>query len=268
MSILIVEDNAVNAMILEAHLKKNRYDTVVASTAKGALELLSSSHQVELIIADIMMPEMNGLQLLGKIKEQPEWKDIPVIMCSSLADLRTVREAVKAGCEHYLIKPIERRDLIGKVKEALSKNKAVLHDKKEVITRLGLDEGTYEDVAGAFSMFVSDKISHLEKQIAGEDESKTGLGLAELHENSVYFGAERLKELVERLSERQTRIETRKADADHQLLLKELRLVQSALEGHRSRESKAPAKLQRTRQSPRKPKRPTRKPKADEAAAK
>jgi len=268
MSILVVEDNAVNAMILEAHLKKNGYDTVVASTAKGALELLSASHQIELIIADIMMPEMDGLQLLGKIKARPEWKDIPVIMCSSLADLETVRKAVKAGCEHYLIKPIEKRDLIGKVKETLSKNKAVLHDKKEVITRLGLDEGTYEDVAGAFSMFVSDKISRLEKQIAGGTESEAGLGLAELHENSVYFGAERLKALVERLSERRTRVETDKGDSDYLLLLKELRLVHSALEGHKSRESKAPAKLQRTRQSPRKTKKPTRKGKADEAAAK
>jgi CheY-like chemotaxis protein len=242
MTILIVEDNPVNAKILEVHLQKNDYETVVAATAKEALEYLMSLPQVELIITDILMPEMDGLQMLAKIKEQDEWKDIPVIMCSSLADLETVRKAVKAGCEHYLIKPIERRDLLGKVKETLRKNKAVLHDKKEVITRLGLDEETYENVVGSFSLFVSDKISHLEKHIAGGTESEAALGLAELHENATYFGAERLKVLVEKLSERRTRVETDKGDSDYLLLLKELRLVLSALEGNKSRESKAPAK--------------------------
>ena len=260
MSILIVEDNPVNARILEVHLQKNDYETVVAPTAKTALEYLASSPQVELIIADIMMPEMDGLQLLGKIKEQPEWRDIPVIMCSSLADLETVRKAVKAGCEHYLIKPIDRRDLIGKVQEALRKNKAVLQDKKEVITRLGLDEETYQEVVGAFSEMVRDKISRLEKQMQGSGGPETGIPLAELHENAIYFGAERLKALVENLSERQTRIGTEKGDSDPLLLLKELRLVHSALEGHRAKGSKAPHKPNPTRQrSSKKSKKPTRK---------
>jgi len=259
-SILIVEDNPVNARILEVHLQKNDYETVVAPTARMALEYLTSSPQVELIIADIMMPEMDGLQLLGKIKGQPEWRDIPVIMCSSLADLETVRKAVKAGCEHYLIKPIDRRDLIGKVQEALRKNKAVLQDKKEVITRLGLDEETYQEVVGTFSEMVQDKISRLEKQMEGGGGSETGMALAELHENAIYFGAERLKALVENLSERQTRIGTGKGDSEHLLLLKELRLVQSALERHRSKESKAPHKPKPTRhRSSKKSKKPTRK---------
>jgi CheY-like chemotaxis protein len=91
MSILIVEDNPINDKILEVNLQNKGYQTILAQSAKKALELLTSAPQIQLIIADIMMPEMDGLELLAKIKEQPEWRDIPVIMCSALADIETVK---------------------------------------------------------------------------------------------------------------------------------------------------------------------------------
>ena len=126
--------------------------------------------------------------------------------------------------------------------------------------RLGLDEETYQEVVGAFSEMVQDKISCLEKQMEGGGRPEAGMALAELHENAIYFGAERLKALVENLSERQTRIGTEKEDSEQLLLLKELRLVHSALERHRSKESKAPHKPKPKRhRSSKKSKKPTRK---------
>jgi len=256
MSILIVEDNQVSAKIIEVHLQKNDYETMVAPTAKRALEYLMSSSHIELIISDIVMPEMDGLQLLGKIKERPEWRDIPVIMCSSLADLETVKKAVKAGCRNYLIKPIERRDLLKKVHDALKQNRAVLSNKKEVITRLGLNEETYEEVVGAFFSMVSDKIIQLEKQMVGGTESEMGAGISQLHENAIYFGADRLKDVVEKLSSSERHIETEIGDSEHLLLIKELRLVQNALEQHKSRaKTREIPKLKKSR-SPKKSKKP------------
>jgi two-component system chemotaxis response regulator CheY len=54
------------------------------------------------------MPEMNGLELLNEIKKHPEWRNIPVIMCTSLSDIDTVKKAAKAGCRHYILKPINK----------------------------------------------------------------------------------------------------------------------------------------------------------------
>jgi PleD family two-component response regulator len=54
-----------------------------------------------------MMPEMDGLEFLKKIIEHSEWKNIPIIMCSSLANVETVKKAVDVGCKHYIIKPFK-----------------------------------------------------------------------------------------------------------------------------------------------------------------
>ncbi|MBW1783503.1 MAG: response regulator [Deltaproteobacteria bacterium] len=259
MGILIVEDNPVNAKILEVHLQKNGYETVVASTAKRALAYLMSSPQVELIICDIIMPEMDGLELLGKIKELPEWKDIPVMMCSSLADLETVRKAVKAGCEHYLIKPIEKHALLRKVQEALKQKRAVLKDRKEVITRLGLDKEAYEEVEGAFSAIVNEKIRQLEKQLAGGTGSEIGVGLSELHENAIYFGAERLKDVLEKLPSRETHIAADEENSDYLLLIKELKLVQNALDKRQSKPDKSTEPKRAKKRSSKKSKKSNRK---------
>jgi CheY-like chemotaxis protein len=119
MTVLIVEDNKASARFLEVTLQKEKYQTKVAYNAKMALEILAETPDIELIIADIMMPRISGIALINGIKAKSEWADIPVIMCSSLGDVETVKQAAKAGCKHYLIKPVKKMDLLNKVAEAL-----------------------------------------------------------------------------------------------------------------------------------------------------
>lgn len=229
MSILIVEDNPINAKILEINLQKNAYQTILAQSAKEALEHLTSTPQIQLIISDIMMPEMDGLEFLKKIKEQPEWKDIPVIMCSSLADMETVKKAVEAGCKHYLIKPVKKEHLLAKVRETLEHEKPVLKDKKEMKSQLGLDEKTYKEITQTFASMISDKIALLEKGIKGETEAGKSLDLFELLESAVYLGAERIRNLLEELTAKNRKVEVEMEDAENRLLLRELKLLQDAL---------------------------------------
>ena len=87
-----MEDNPVNAKVLEINLQKNGYQTILAQTAKDALEHLTCTPEIQLIISDIMMPEMDGLEFIKKVKEHSEWKNIPIIMCSPLADMKTVKK--------------------------------------------------------------------------------------------------------------------------------------------------------------------------------
>lgn len=119
MSILIVEDDPVSSKILELTLRGHGYQTIAARTGKEALECLSSTPDIQLIISDIMMPEMNGFELLGKIRKHPEWKEIPVIMCTALADSKAVEKSVELGCRHYITKPINVGPMLRKVHEAL-----------------------------------------------------------------------------------------------------------------------------------------------------
>jgi len=229
MSILIVEDNPINAKVLEINLQKNDYQTISAQSAKEALDHLASTPQIQLIMADIMMPEMNGLELLNKIKEHSEWKNIPIIVCSSLADIETVKKAVTAGCKHYIIKPFKKEHLLAKVREALEHEKPVLKEKNEIKTQLGLDEDTYQEVARIFASMIDHTIPLLEKRIKGETEAKNPLDLLELLESAVYLGAERIGNLLKELTTKGGKTEEEMRDSEYPLLLRELKILQYIL---------------------------------------
>jgi len=229
MSILIVEDNPINAKVLEINLQKNGYQTILAQSAKEALEHLTSTPQIRLIIADIMMPEMDGLEFLKKIKEHSEWKNIPIIMCSSLADMETVKKAVNAGCKHYIIKPFKKEHLLAKVRETLENEKPVLKDKHEIKSQLGLDEEAYQEIARTFASMINDKIAFLEKRIRGETKTGNSLGLLELSESAFYLGAERVRNLLEELTTKSGKSEEEMRDSEYPLLLRELKILQDAL---------------------------------------
>lgn len=229
MNILIVEDNPINAKVLEVNLQNKGYQTILAQSAKKALEHLTTTPQIQLIIADIMMPEMDGLELLDKIKEHPEWKNIPVIMCSALADMETIKKAVSAGCKHYLIKPIKTQHLLTKVRDALAHEKPVLKDKDKIKSLFDLDEESYQEIVQTFSSMVSDKIALLEKRIKGETEKGKSLGLLELLESSTYLGAERIRILLEGLTAKIGKPEDEMRESEYPQLLRELKLLKDAL---------------------------------------
>ena len=129
MPILIVEDNRASGKILEINLRNNGYATLVVRNGRQALECLQSTPDIELVITDIMMPEMNGLELLRAMKEHAEWKEIPVIMSTVIADSETVKKAAGMGCREYLAKPIIPAQLIQKVRKALEDKRVILQSK-------------------------------------------------------------------------------------------------------------------------------------------
>ena len=229
MSILIVEDNPINAKIVEVNLQKKGYQTILAQNAKKALEHLTSTPQIQLIIADIMMPEMDGFELISKIKEHPEWKFIPIIICSVLADIEAVKKAMEAGCKHYLIKPVKKEHLLAKVRYTLENEKPVLKDKNEIKSKLGLNDENYQQIAGLFASMIKDKIALLEKRINGEIEAGLSLGLLELLEGSVYLGAERVRNLLEDLTSKGGKSGEQMKDSEYPLLLRELKILQDFL---------------------------------------
>ena len=123
MSILIVEDNELDQKIVDLNLRKHNFDTILKNSVKEALDYLSTDKDVHLVITDIMMAEMDGIELLQKMKENEELKEIPVIICSALKDMETVKETVQLGAVDYIVKPIRANVLLEKVRKALGSNK-------------------------------------------------------------------------------------------------------------------------------------------------
>jgi len=125
MSVLIVEDNPISAKVLKHTLDKRGYNTVTARDGKQALECMESRTDIELVITDIMMPRIDGAQFVRKLKECPDWADIPVLVCTSLK-ANVVNKIIPAQNWKYLLKPIRAETLMPKVKEALAQRKSAL----------------------------------------------------------------------------------------------------------------------------------------------
>lgn len=202
MKILIAEDNLISSRALEISLQKEGYETMTAHTGKETLESLRGHPEIQLIIADIMMPEMDGLEVLKKMRETPEWKEMPVIITTALSDLETVKKAASFGCKHYIVKPIKMGKLIQKVREALKNEKPVLCDRSEVMSELGLNLQSYTEIARIFVAFLHDKISQLEKELAEGPITLGPVDLANIFESASLMKAEKLKTLQNSLEGR------------------------------------------------------------------
>lgn len=102
--ILIVEDDELSCELLQRRLENDGYDISTASTAKEALELINTS-KFELVLLDIMLPDMNGDVVLKKIKSNPNLTKTQVIMVSANGEREMVLKCIDDGAIDYLIKP-------------------------------------------------------------------------------------------------------------------------------------------------------------------
>ena len=108
-SVLIVDDNAINRKVLVLQVSAWGMQPIVASSAAEALELIESGRAVDAAIIDMQMPDMNGLALAREIRQKSDWKDVPLIMLSSLSvrDNDTDMECVNS----FLMKPTKSSNL-------------------------------------------------------------------------------------------------------------------------------------------------------------
>lgn len=104
--ILVVDDNESNRDMLSRRLQHEGYDVCMADSGHEALARLSTQ-AVDLILLDVMMPEMNGHDVLKKLKVNTTWRDIPVIMISALDEIESVVHCIEQGAEDYLPKPFD-----------------------------------------------------------------------------------------------------------------------------------------------------------------
>ena len=116
--VLIIEDDAHIWKMIEYKLKKEKHDLTWANDGLKAMEILEST-KPDLIISDIMIPYMDGLQILAKIKTMDNLKDIPVIMLTSKAQEADILKGLELGAHDYMAKPFSPAELILRVNKAL-----------------------------------------------------------------------------------------------------------------------------------------------------
>ncbi len=124
MRVLVVDDFPTMRRILKNVLRQIHVEnTLEAQNGKEALDLLKKE-EVDLILCDLLMPEMTGMELLRACKDDPQISHIPFIMVTAEAQKKAVMEAIKAGVDNYITKPFtpdRLQDAIAKVMEKPAK---------------------------------------------------------------------------------------------------------------------------------------------------
>lgn len=112
-TILIVDDTVTNLDILSDLLED--YDVVDALNGFDALEIINNEH-IDLILLDIMMPDMDGFEVCTKIKSNKKTKNIPIIFITAMTDEDSIEKAYEIGANDYVTKPFKPKELLAKVK--------------------------------------------------------------------------------------------------------------------------------------------------------
>lgn len=122
--ILIVEDNLLNKKLFEDILKVSGYGVVSTDNPFDA-ETLAKEHQVDLVLMDIQLPEISGLDIIQAFRKDPDLKDLPIIAITAFAMKGDEQYILSQGASGYLSKPISVADLIKKVKDFLPEVKDI-----------------------------------------------------------------------------------------------------------------------------------------------
>jgi DNA-binding response OmpR family regulator len=141
--ILIIEDDLVTCHIFSALLKRMRYAYCEAHTGAEALHQLRTQ-PIDMVIADMMLPDMNGLDLLKEKHSLPYLRDIPVLCCTAQADIETVEAALGFGAIDFVKKPIAVESFAGRVNRAMERSPIRWESWRELSKRLGFHSRTIQ----------------------------------------------------------------------------------------------------------------------------
>ena len=215
--ILVVDDNASNRDLLSRRLQRHRHTILQAEDGATALALVEKE-ALDLILLDLMMPGINGYDVLKLLKRDPRFRDIPVIMISALSELDSIVRCIEAGADDYLAKPFDPTLLRARVGSSLEKKhmrdreremmKALRIEKERseqlllnilpqaIVTRLNRDETLIADHLSDVTILFADLIGFtaLSSQLSARDVVRLLNGLfSEFDRLALSFGVEKIK---------------------------------------------------------------------------
>lgn len=110
MNILIVEDDPIDMKLFSAVLKASDHRVFEEASAEQAIEALKTRHP-EVILLDLKLPGMDGLALARRLKQHPATRHIPIVAITAAREKFSKEDALKAGCDAYIVKPVDTRNL-------------------------------------------------------------------------------------------------------------------------------------------------------------
>lgn len=118
--ILIVEDDPTTVQLIEFLLKKNNFEVLIAYNGVEALQI-AKKEKLDLILMDVMMPKMDGIEAIEKLKKDENTRDIPIIILSALGQEMDVMRGLQVGASSYIVKPFSPQELLTEINTKLAK---------------------------------------------------------------------------------------------------------------------------------------------------
>lgn len=137
--ILVAEDERKILNLLQLYLEKNNYEVITAENGIEALEKIKK-FDPDLLVLDILMPEMNGHEVCKKIRKDKKYRDIPIIYLSSLTEKQSIVSSLELGGDDYLTKPFDPNELIARINAILRRIKG-----RQVTSEKQIEELTYQE---------------------------------------------------------------------------------------------------------------------------
>ncbi|NPA38947.1 MAG: response regulator [Thermodesulfobacteria bacterium] len=117
--VLVVDDSKAIRQIERKYLEEMGFEVLEAQNGEEALKVVAENPDISLILLDWHMPVMNGYEFLVKLRANPEWKHIKVMMVTTENQQKSVIDAIMAGANEYLMKPFDKEMLETKIKYLL-----------------------------------------------------------------------------------------------------------------------------------------------------
>lgn len=118
--VLVIDDEEDFSFFTRKNLQRSNYEVIIASNGEDGVRIAQTS-QPDVILLDIMMPGMNGFQVLQKLKEDPLTNTIPVVMLTGKDDDASHRQAVQLKNNDYIVKPVEIEELHKRIADILER---------------------------------------------------------------------------------------------------------------------------------------------------
>ena len=158
-TVLVVDDNPSDLKIINSCLKESGYRTAIATSGKIALERVKRIHP-DLILLDVMMPDIKGFDVCRHLKEHPDTRDIPVIFMTSLASLDDKIRGFRVGAVDYIAKPIFHEELLARVR---------IHLRMQQLTRNLQEHAAELERVNAQLLIANNEIQELNQRLEAEN---------------------------------------------------------------------------------------------------
>ena len=149
-TILIADDNRVNRLLLARGLEQEGHTVVFAEDGREALDLLRQ-RRFDLLLLDVLMPELDGYEVLAELQDDPHLRDIPVVVTSALDEIDSVVRCLEMGAEDYLTKPVNPVLLNARINASLEK-KRLRDQQRELISKFATKEVAEDLLMSGFSL--------------------------------------------------------------------------------------------------------------------